>query len=300
MLNAIFFKPVGAAIAKRRAYHRRRVAANIEQFEADLKALRAQADERAFGCPPRRRRGDRASSCRKRKPKRRMQYRRSCGASGDARRGRTCDGRARTGGSPAERAADRRIARRNAARRARSAPGWLPDGTACRPFTISSRSGARSSAASRSSSSPSVLFRKYVLPAVRSAQIARNAELVERRSPARDAQDRSQQSPERTRGVRPRRSSHQGARRELMPIASASDCWSKPSADGERAVSNARGELERARLAARDRSCAPSSSRSALKLARANADSRIDATVNARLVGRDRADHARRRPESTA
>jgi F-type H+-transporting ATPase subunit b len=44
ILNAIFLKPVGAAIAKRRAYING-VASDIEQFEADIKALRGQAEE---------------------------------------------------------------------------------------------------------------------------------------------------------------------------------------------------------------------------------------------------------------
>ena len=44
ILNAIFLKPVGGAIAKRRAYING-VAADIEQFEGDIKALRAQAEE---------------------------------------------------------------------------------------------------------------------------------------------------------------------------------------------------------------------------------------------------------------
>lgn len=45
VLNAIFLKPVGAAIAKRRAYIDS-VARDIEQFEADVKALHVQAEER--------------------------------------------------------------------------------------------------------------------------------------------------------------------------------------------------------------------------------------------------------------
>jgi F-type H+-transporting ATPase subunit b len=44
ILNAIFLKPVGGAIAKRRAYING-VAADIEHFEVDIKALRAQAEE---------------------------------------------------------------------------------------------------------------------------------------------------------------------------------------------------------------------------------------------------------------
>jgi F-type H+-transporting ATPase subunit b len=45
ILNAIFLKPVGSAIAKRRAYIDG-VGADIFQFEADLKSLRLQADEK--------------------------------------------------------------------------------------------------------------------------------------------------------------------------------------------------------------------------------------------------------------
>lgn len=44
ILNGIFLKPVGAAIAKRRAFIDG-VAQDIEQFELDVKALRAQAGE---------------------------------------------------------------------------------------------------------------------------------------------------------------------------------------------------------------------------------------------------------------
>jgi F-type H+-transporting ATPase subunit b len=45
ILNAIFLRPVGAAIASRRAYIDK-VGADISQFERDLKSLRAQADEK--------------------------------------------------------------------------------------------------------------------------------------------------------------------------------------------------------------------------------------------------------------
>jgi F-type H+-transporting ATPase subunit b len=45
VLNAIFLKPVGAAIAKRRAFIDG-VARDIEQYEADLKLLRSQAEDR--------------------------------------------------------------------------------------------------------------------------------------------------------------------------------------------------------------------------------------------------------------
>jgi F-type H+-transporting ATPase subunit b len=45
ILNAIFLRPVGAAIAKRRAYIDG-VGTDITQFEADLKEMRWQAQER--------------------------------------------------------------------------------------------------------------------------------------------------------------------------------------------------------------------------------------------------------------
>jgi F-type H+-transporting ATPase subunit b len=45
ILNGIFLKPVGSAIASRRAYIDK-VGADIAQFEYDLKSLRVQADEK--------------------------------------------------------------------------------------------------------------------------------------------------------------------------------------------------------------------------------------------------------------
>src|SRR5665213_372826 len=45
ILNAIFLKPVGSAIAARRAYIDK-VGADIAQFEYDLKSLRVQADDK--------------------------------------------------------------------------------------------------------------------------------------------------------------------------------------------------------------------------------------------------------------
>lgn len=45
VLNVIFLKPVGAVIAKRRAYIDK-IASEIEQFDADVRSLRQQADER--------------------------------------------------------------------------------------------------------------------------------------------------------------------------------------------------------------------------------------------------------------
>jgi len=44
ILNVIFLKPVGGAIARRRAYING-VASDIEQFEADIRELHARAEE---------------------------------------------------------------------------------------------------------------------------------------------------------------------------------------------------------------------------------------------------------------
>jgi len=45
ILNAVFARPVGAAIAKRRAYIES-LSGDFESLQADVKALRGQADER--------------------------------------------------------------------------------------------------------------------------------------------------------------------------------------------------------------------------------------------------------------
>jgi F0F1-type ATP synthase membrane subunit b/b' len=127
------------------------------------------------------------------------------------------------------------------------------------------------------------LFTKYALPAVRATQIARNADLVhaeQRRealkaevSKARaevEAADRDAQSIK-------ARATVDAAREHDRLVAEA-------KADGERAVANAHGALERARIAARAQLRGEFIDR-ALVLARSQADSRIDAATNAKLVG---------------
>lgn len=126
------------------------------------------------------------------------------------------------------------------------------------------------------------LFMKYALPAVRATQVARNADLVhaeQRREALKaevnkaraevEAADRDAQSIK-------ARSTVDAAREHDRLVAEA-------RADGERAVANARGALDRARIAARAQLRAELIER-ALQLARSEADSRIDATVNAKLV----------------
>lgn len=128
-----------------------------------------------------------------------------------------------------------------------------------------------------------LLFLKYVLPAVRSAQIARNAELVEAearretlKTEVNKARNELEASDRDAQAIKERASVDAHRERERL--------LSEAKADGERGVANARNELERARLAARAQLRTEFVER-ALKLARANADARIDATVNARLVG---------------
>jgi F0F1-type ATP synthase membrane subunit b/b' len=128
-----------------------------------------------------------------------------------------------------------------------------------------------------------LLFVKYALPAVRSAQTASNAalEMTEARLDALtadvvraraelEAADRDAQA------IKNRGLSDATRERERL-IAEA-------KADGERAVVNAQNELGRARLAAQAQLRAEFIGR-ALELARSQAASRIDAGVNARLVG---------------
>jgi F0F1-type ATP synthase membrane subunit b/b' len=127
-----------------------------------------------------------------------------------------------------------------------------------------------------------LLFQKYVLPAVRTAQVASNADLVNaeaRREALKtdvvraraelEAADRDAQA------IRARAAADAGSERERL-VAEA-------RADGERAVTNAQGELGRARLVAQAHLRAEFLER-ALALARQKAAARIDPATNARLV----------------
>ena len=128
-----------------------------------------------------------------------------------------------------------------------------------------------------------LLFMKYALPAVRATQIARNADLVhaeQRREALKaevgkargevEAADRDAQAIKARAAV--------DARRERERLLS------EAKADGERAVANADGALDRARIAARAQLRNEFVER-ALQLARSKADTRIDAAMNAKLVG---------------
>jgi F0F1-type ATP synthase membrane subunit b/b' len=127
-----------------------------------------------------------------------------------------------------------------------------------------------------------VLFQKYVLPAVRSGQIAKNADLVnaeERREKltAEIVKARAEvEAADRDARAIKERAATDGVRERQRFIDEA-------RADGERVVANAGNELGRARVAAQAQLRADFLSR-ALELARSSAASRIDAGVNARLV----------------
>ena len=125
-------------------------------------------------------------------------------------------------------------------------------------------------------------FRKYLMPAVISAEKAKNAEIAEteaRRDRAKtdvsvargelEAADKDAESI-RLRG-------RTDAQREHEKIVA------EARADGERSVRNAEGELERARANAKDAFRAEMIER-ALQIARKDADARIDAATNAKLV----------------
>lgn len=141
-----------------------------------------------------------------------------------------------------------------------------------------------------------LLFMKYALPAVRATQIARNADLVhaeQRREILKaevgkargevEAADRDAQA------IKARATVDAARERERLQT--------EAQADGERAVANAHGELDRGRIAARAQLRSEFIDR-ALQLARTKADSRIDAAVNAKLVGATVQQLLSARPES--
>ncbi|MEA2663684.1 MAG: hypothetical protein QOI11_628 [Candidatus Eremiobacteraeota bacterium] len=136
-----------------------------------------------------------------------------------------------------------------------------------------------------------LLFRKYLVPAVEANEKARNAEIAEgeaRRerikaeaAAARAEVERAQHEAEEIRS----RAAAFGQREREHLLAEA-------RADGERIVRNAEGELERARLAARDRLRVELIEK-ALVRARAEAPGRVDPSLNARLVDETVADLTR-------
>jgi F0F1-type ATP synthase membrane subunit b/b' len=128
-----------------------------------------------------------------------------------------------------------------------------------------------------------LLFRKYLLPAVRGAQVSSNAVLInaearrdELKTLVVKARAEVEAADADARSIKTRTAADAERERERI-IAEA-------RADGERVVANAQGELGRARAAAQAQLRGEFIAR-AVELARSRADSRIDAPTNARLVG---------------
>ena len=127
-----------------------------------------------------------------------------------------------------------------------------------------------------------LLFRKYLIPAVEANEKARNAEIAE--AEARRERVRAEAAAA--------RGEVEGAQRDAAEIRARVDAVVKREhdhlvaearADGERMVRNAEGELERARMAARDRLRIELIEKALLQ-ARAQAPGRVDERTNTRLV----------------
>jgi F0F1-type ATP synthase membrane subunit b/b' len=128
------------------------------------------------------------------------------------------------------------------------------------------------------------LFRKFALPAVRSAEIARNAELV-------NAEKRRE---ELRAEVEAATAARDAALREADSIAvrAQGDAQREHDAiladarrEGTRLIQNAQGELERGRIAARDQLRIEFIEKALLR-ARELAATQIDGAIDARLVGK--------------
>jgi F-type H+-transporting ATPase subunit b len=138
-----------------------------------------------------------------------------------------------------------------------------------------------------------LLFRKYLIPAVQANQKARNAQLAEAEARRTRIQTEASQA----------RGEIEAADRDAAEIRNRvarvverdhAHAVDEAKAEGERLVRNAEGELERARLAARDRLRVELIEK-ALAKARAQAAGRVSDAVNTALVETTVADLARGR-----
>ena len=128
------------------------------------------------------------------------------------------------------------------------------------------------------------LWMKYIAPAVLAAQANQNRQLAEaerHRDEAKAALDLLRQEIEGAKHdaqLISQRAADQAKHESETTIAEANEA-------GERVLRNARGELDRARAAAREQLREELAAK-ALDLARTQAESRVDGGVNARLVDR--------------
>ncbi|HEY6237515.1 MAG TPA: ATP synthase F0 subunit B [Candidatus Elarobacter sp.] len=138
-----------------------------------------------------------------------------------------------------------------------------------------------------------LLFRKYLIPAVDANEKARNAQLAE----AEARRTRIQTEAAQARGeieVADRDAAEIRTRVVRVIERDHAHAVAEATAEGERLVRNAEGELERARLAARDRLRIELIEK-ALAKARAQAAGRVSDAVDKALVDKTVADLARGR-----
>jgi F0F1-type ATP synthase membrane subunit b/b' len=129
-----------------------------------------------------------------------------------------------------------------------------------------------------------LLFRKYLIPAVVANEQARNAEIVD--AEKRLARMRADAAKARVEvETADRDAAEILARVERIAAREREHTLAEATAEGDRLVRNAGGELERARLVARDRLRIEFIEK-ALGRARAEAPARVDAATNAALVQR--------------
>jgi F0F1-type ATP synthase membrane subunit b/b' len=129
-----------------------------------------------------------------------------------------------------------------------------------------------------------LLFRKYVIPAVAANERARNAEITGAES--RRAALQAELAKARADLERADRDAAEIRSRLMEQIErTRAQLKAEAQADGERLVHNAEGELDRARLAARDRLRIEFIQR-ALAKARRDAAGRVSDATNERLVAR--------------
>jgi F0F1-type ATP synthase membrane subunit b/b' len=129
-----------------------------------------------------------------------------------------------------------------------------------------------------------VLFRKYVLPAVQANEIAKNAELVHAEQ-RRDALRAEVVAARAKLEDADRDASSIIARAESDATRERERIIDEARNEGVRMIANARGELDRGRIAGRD-ALRIEFIEKALNRARALAVERVDADLNARLVAK--------------
>jgi F0F1-type ATP synthase membrane subunit b/b' len=128
-----------------------------------------------------------------------------------------------------------------------------------------------------------LIWQKYIAPAVKGYQASKNAELAE----AEARRERMRADVAAARGDIETAEAEAGMIRERVASAVEHDrarTIEEAKAEAARIVRNAEGELERARLAARDRLRVEFIEK-ALAKARADAPQRVSDTVNEKLVG---------------